>query len=505
MSIKVAMIGAGSIGFTRRLMHDLLAVPEFADTTFAFMDISKRNLDMVTQLARRDIEANRLPASVEPTLSQREAISDADYIICMIRQGGLEAFKLDVEIPLKYGVDQCVGDTICAGGIMYAQRTIPVLLGICQDIREVAQPGALFLNYSNPMAMNTWACNKYGGVKTVGLCHGVQHGHQQIADCIERWAKQEGLIGEDERVTRADVDIICAGINHQTWYIKVQWRGIDMIPKMLELFENHPIYAQQEKVRIDMIRRTGYYSTESNGHLSEYVPWYRKRVSEIPQWIDLSEWIHGETGGYLRHCTENRNWFETDFPNWMKETPPVIDAEHRSSEHGSYIIESLETGRTYRGHFNVINQGHITNLPDGCVIEIPGYVDKNGINMPVVGDLPMACVPTCSASVHVQRLGMEAAVHGDVMRLKQAMLHDPLVGAVCNPEEVWQMADEMLVAQAQWLPNYAPEEIEAARARLAAHVAKGSRVSLSQTEGAARLHTRTVEEMTRDTRSAKGV
>ncbi len=499
MSIKVAMIGAGSIGFTRRLVHDLLAVPELADTTFAFMDISERNLGMVTSLCRRDIEANHLPAKVEPTLSQREAIADADYVICMIRQGGLEAFKLDVEIPLKYGVDQCVGDTICAGGIMYAQRTIPVLLGICRDIRDVAKPGALFLNYSNPMAMNTWACNQYGGVQTIGLCHGVQHGHQQIAECIERWARQEGLIADDERVTRDDVDIVCAGINHQTWYIKVQWRGVDMIPKMLELFEDHPVYARQEKVRIDMIRRTGYYSTESNGHLSEYVPWYRKRVNEIPRWIDLSEWIHGETGGYLRFCTENRNWFETDFPNWMKETPPVIAPENRSTEHGSYIIEGLETGRIYRGHFNVINQGHITNLPDGCVIEIPGYVDKNGINMPVVGDLPMACVPTCSASVQVQHLGMEAAVHGDVMRLKQAMLHDPLVGAVCNPEEVWQMTDEMLVAQAEWLPNYATEEIEAARGRLEAHVKSGTRVKLRQTEGAARLPTRTVEEMARDT------
>ena len=504
MSLKVAMIGAGSIGFTRRLMHDLLAVPEFADTTFAFMDISERNLGMVSQLCWRDIEANQLPARIESTLSQREAITDADYVICMIRQGGLEAFKLDVEIPLKYGVDQCVGDTICAGGIMYAQRTIPVLLGICRDIREVAKPGALFLNYSNPMAMNTWACNKYGGVQTIGLCHGVQHGHQQIADCIERWAKQEGLIGSDEVVTRQDVDIICAGINHQTWYIGVQWRGMDMIPLMLDLFANHPVYSRQEKVRIDMIRRTGYYSTESNGHLSEYVPWYRKRVDEIAQWIDLSEWIHGETGGYLRFCTENRNWFETDFPNWMQETPPVIGPDNRSSEHGSYIIEGLETGRVYRGHFNVINQGHITNLPDGCVIEIPGYVDKNGINMPVVGDLPLACVPTCSASVHVQHLGMEAAVHGDVMRLKQAMLHDPLVGAVCNPEEVWQMADEMLVAQAAWLPNYAPEAIEAARARLTAHEANGTRVKLRQTEGAARLHTRTVEEMARDSELAKG-
>ncbi len=291
------------------------------------------------------------------------------------------------------------------------------------------------------------------------------------------------------------MDIICAGINHQTWYVSVQWRDIDMIPLMLELFENHPQYAQEEKVRIDVIRRMGYYSTESNGHLSEYLPWYRKRVDEIPQWIDLSSWINGETGGYLRVCTEGRNWFETDFPNWMAKEPPTIEPSMRSREHGSHIIEGLETGRVYRGHFNIINQGHITNLPDGCVIEIPGYVDKNGINMPVVGDLPMACVPTLSASVHEQQMGMEAAVHGDVMLLKQAMLHDPLVGAVCNPEEVWQMADEMLVAQSKWLPNYAREDIEAARARLAAHEANGTRVTLRQTQGAARLHTRTVEEM----------
>src|SRR5664279_1597582 len=175
MGIKIAMIGAGSIGFTRRLMRDVLAVPELQDTTFALMDISERNLNMVAQLCRRDIEFNHLPAHITTTTDQRAAITDADTVICTIRQGGLEAFALDVDIPLEYGVDQCVGDTLCAGGIMYAQRTIPALLNICQDIREVAQPDALFLNYSNPMAMNTWACNQYGGVRTVGLCHGVQH------------------------------------------------------------------------------------------------------------------------------------------------------------------------------------------------------------------------------------------------------------------------------------------------------------------------------------------
>jgi alpha-galactosidase len=497
MPAKIAMIGAGSIGFTRRLMRDIVAIPELQDTVFAFTDISERNLDMVTQLCRRDLEANKLPAKVIATTDRRAAIADCDYVVSMIRQGGLEAFELDIDIPLKYGVDQCVGDTLCAGGIMYAQRTIPALLDFCKDIREVAKPDALFLNYSNPMAMNTWACIKYGGVNMLGLCHGVQGAHWEITNCVNRWAKAQGLVPEDYEMHRREVDVIAAGLNHQTWFIKVLWRGIDMVPKLADLFASHPEYSHTEKVRIDVLRRFGYFSTESNGHLSEYVPWYRKRTDEIMQWIDLSSWINGETGGYLRVCTEGRNWFETDFPRWLEEPPLDLTTYKRSEEHGSYIIEGLETGRTYRGHFNVQNQGHITNLPDGCVIEIPGYVDRTGVNMPVVGDLPMACAATCAISARVQEMGMEAAVAGDVTLLKQAMLHDPLVGAVCNPEEVWQMTDEMLVAQAQWLPQYA-HAIPEAKARLAAAEANGTRVKLIETRGAARLHTKTVEEMAAD-------
>ncbi len=502
MTIKIAMIGAGSIGFTRRLMHDLLAVPELGDTTFALMDITQANLDMVTQLCERDIQANNLPARIITTTDQREAITDADYVICMIRQGGLDAFQLDIDIPLKYGIDQCVGDTICAGGIMYGQRTVQALLNICKDIREVAKPDALFLNYSNPMAINTWACNKYGGVRTIGLCHGVQGAHWQITRCVEEWAKREGMIGADEKLHRRDVQVSAAGINHQTWFVHAEWRGIDLIPMMLELFEGHSQYPQTEKVRIDVLRRFGYYSTESNGHLSEYLPWYRKRVAEIPQWIDMTSWINGETGGYLRVCTEGRRWFETDYPKWLAETPPVFGPDKRSEEHGSYIIEALETGRTYRGHFNIPNQNHITNLPNGCIIEIPGYVDRTGINMPVVGDLPLACAATCSASVRVQEMAVEAAVRGDVTLLKQAMLHDPLVGAVCNPEEVWQMTDELLVAQAKWLPQYAAE-IPAAQARLEAAERNGTRVKTVQTAGAARLHVKSVEEMAHNAAEAR--
>jgi alpha-galactosidase len=497
MSIKIAMVGAGSIGFTRRLMRDIISVPELADTTFAFTDLSERNLSMVTQLCQRDIDGAALPAQLQSTTDRRAAIADSDYVISMIRQGGLEAFQTDIDIPLKYGVDQCVGDTLCAGGIMYGQRTIPALLDFCKDIREVAKPDALFLNYSNPMAMNTWACNQYGGVNTVGLCHGVQGAHWQITDCVEIWAKRQGLLPEDAKLHRRDVHVIAAGLNHQTWFTKVEWNGIDMLPYLLELFENHPRFSQEEKVRIDVMRRFGYYSTESNGHLSEYLPWYRKRTDEIMQWIDLSSWINGETGGYLRVCTEGRNWFETDFPNWLKEPALDLNTYKRSEEHGSYIIEALETGRTYRGHFNVMNRGNITNLPDGCVVEIPGYVDRTGINMPVIGDLPLACAATCSATVRVQEMGVQAAVRGDATLLKQAMLHDPLVGAVCNPEEVWQMTDEMLVAQAKWLPQYAGE-IDAAQGRLAEAVRSGQRVNLVETRGAARLHTKTVAEMAAD-------
>lgn len=453
MSFKVTFIGAGSIGFTRRLLRDLLSVPEFSNAKIAFTDIDPDNLKRVTQLAQRDINHNGLNIQIQSTTNRREALEDASYVFNLVRVGGLAAFEQDIEIPLQYGIDQCVGDTLCAGGIMYGQRGIPVVLDFCRDIKEVAAPNCLMLNYANPNAMITWACNKYGGVPTVGLCHGVQHGHEQIADAL-------GLAQEE-------VDIVCAGINHQTWYIKVLHKGRDMTADLLEAFENHPEYSRTEKVRIDMLRRFGYYSTESNGHLSEYVPWYRKRPAEIREWIDLSEWIHGETGGYLRVCQEGRNWFDTEFPKWLKEPPLEYKQSQRSQEHGSYIIEALETGRTYRGHFNVVNNGVITNLPNDAVVEVPGYVDQTGIQIPVVGDLPLGCAAVCNASISVQRLAVEAAVHGDDMLLRQAMLMDPLVGAVCNPPEVWQLVDDMLIAQAKWLPQYT-EAIDEAKKRQAA-------------------------------------
>ncbi|SHM51070.1 alpha-galactosidase [Gracilibacillus kekensis] len=484
VSFKIAFIGAGSIGFTRGLLRDILSVPEFREIEVAFTDINQHNLEMVTQLCQRDIKENGLKITIQATTNRREALKGAKYVFNVVRIGGLEAFKHDVEIPLKYGVDQCVGDTLSAGGIMYGQRGVAEMLEICKDIREQADPDVLLLNYANPMAMLTWACNKYGKVNTIGLCHGVQNGHKQIAEVLQK--------------TKEEVDIICAGINHQTWYIQVKTDGEDRTNELLEAFEAHPEFKDTEKVRIDMLRRFGYFSTESNGHLSEYVPWYRKRPEEIHEWIDMSSWINGETGGYLRVCTEGRNWFETDFPNWLKEPAYEYKEEHRGEEHGSYILEGLETGRVYRGHFNRVNHGIITNLPNDAIIEAPGYVDRNGINMPYVGDLPLGPAAVCNVSISVQRLAVEAAVHGDDYLLRQAMMMDPLVGAVCNPKEIWQMVDEMLVAQREWLPQY-QDSIKKAESRLQ----QGDLVPTKNYQGAARLNVKTVEEMAKDREAAK--
>ena len=478
-SFKIAIIGAGSIGFTKKLFTDMLCVPEFRDIEVALTDISEHNLRMIKTILSRIVAANKLLTKVTATTDRRKAIEGARYIINCVRVGGLEAYADDIRIPLKYGVDQCVGDTICAGGILYGQRNIPVILDFCKDIREVAEPGAKFLNYANPMAMNTWAATEYGKVDTVGLCHGVQHGGEQIAEVL---GAKDG-----------ELDFICSGINHQTWFVDVRLNGRKIgTDELVSAFETHPVFSQQEKLRIDVLKRFGVYSTESNGHLSEYLPWYRKRPDEIARWIDMSDWIHGETGGYLRYSTENRNWFETEYPQFLERASVPLDFKARSNEHASHILEALETGRVYRGHFNLKNNGVITNLPHDAIIESPGFVDRFGINMVAGITLPEACAATCIASINVQRMSVHAAIAGDIDLLKLAVLHDPLVGAICTPEEVWQMVDEMVVAQAEWLPQYA-HVVDAAKERLSR-----STIKTRTWAGAARRPVRSIEELRAD-------
>ncbi|NLJ36332.1 MAG: alpha-galactosidase [candidate division WS1 bacterium] len=484
MPIKVAIIGAGSVGFTRRIVRDVLCVPELQDTEFAFMDINEKSVAITHQLCTRDVAAAGLPATITVYEDRRDALRDADYVFSFIRGGDLTALEHDVDIPLKYGIDQCVADTLAPGGIMYGQRAVPILLGICKDISEVASPNCLMMSYSNPMAINTWACNKYGyGVRFVGLCHGVEHGFGQICRAL-------GLPQEE-------VNYICAGINHQTWFIRVEHKGEDLTGKILEAFENDEDMMLNERLRIDVLRRLGYYSTESNGHLSEYLQWYRKRPEEMEQWINPDVWSTGETGGYLRAMLERADWYEEEVPRWLEEEPWSFGPEHRTAEHGSGIIEAIETGRIYRGHFNVINNGAISNLPADCCVEVPGFVDRNGINIPRVGELPMGCAAVCSQTSFCQRLAMEAAVHGDDQWLRQAMMLDPLTGAVATPPEIWQMTDELLVAEEQWLPQYDKSVFEAARKRLAEQYVEPPGI-----RGPGRKPVRTPEELRKEQEDA---
>ncbi|TCP29477.1 alpha-galactosidase [Scopulibacillus darangshiensis] len=436
--IKVAMIGAGSIEFTKRIVKDILSVPEFCDTEFRFMDVNHANLNSAAKFCRAIINRNGLPANIIETVNQKEAVKDADYVLCTIRVGGLTALEHDIEIPLKYGVDQCVGDTLGPGGIFYGLRMVPALLDLAKDMREAA-PGALLINYANPMAINTWALRRAGGVRFIGLCHGVQGGHHLLAKALG--------------IPKDELKITAAGINHQTWYIKASYRGQDMKPKILGALQKDKELAEREPCRIDVLQRFGYFSTESNGHLSEYLPWYRKRKDELDQWIYSKDWIGGVSAGYLKEYRKQAERFIQNFPDPNDADDRQLSIS-RSDEHASYIIEALETGRPYRGHFNVENKNMITNLPNRSTIEIPCYVDAGGIHPTFIGDLPLQCAATCRTSISVQEMAVEAALNGDRDLVKLAVLHDPLTAAVCNTNEVWRMCDEMLEALAPWLPQF---------------------------------------------------
>ena len=357
------MIGAGSIGFTRRLMRDILTVPELADTTFA---LHRHHRSTTSTWSRSCAAATSRPTSCRAKIDadHRPPRGDRRRRLRHLHdpagrpRGVPDRHRHPAEVRRR-PVRRRHASAPAASCTPSAH--IPALLDFCKDIREVAKPGALFLNYSNPMAMNTWACNEYGGVKTIGLCHGVQGAHWQIADCIEHWAQREGCIGADEKLAPQDVDYhLPPASTTRPGTSRSQWRGIDMIPTAARAVRGASrVSAQTEKVRIDVLQRFGYYCTESQRppvRVPALVPQARRTRSR--KWIDMSSWINGETGGYLRVCTEGRNWFETDFPNWLKQEPPHDHAPRRAARSTArYIIEALETGRVYRGHFNVVNHG----------------------------------------------------------------------------------------------------------------------------------------------------
>ncbi len=441
MSKKVAMIGAGSIVFCKTLMSDIMATPALADCEFALMSRTEPKLRRMEAFGKRMIDENGLPGSVWATLDRREAIRDADFVVVMIQVGGVEAFELDYRIPLKYGVDQCIADSLGPGGVFRALRTIPVLVDIARDMEAVAKPGAILLQYANPMAANCLALGKATDVSFVGLCHGVQ----TTLDLIARYCG----------VPKEEISHTCGGINHMDWFLTLEHNGRDLYPALREVFEK-PEYYKNEKVRGEVFRHFGYFMTESTGHLSEYVPWFRKNRKALDLYCDEPS-FGGETGAYYNWCKTIADLYAEDDPLKYESTR----VEKRSVEYCSYIFEAVATGKPFRFMGNVRNDGYIGNLPQGCCVEVPTFADDTGLHPVFVGDLPPQCAALCATNVNTQILVAEAALNSDTERIVQAVAMDPLAGAVCTLDEVRRMCSEMLETQRAWLPNFAGKSVAA--------------------------------------------
>jgi alpha-galactosidase len=439
--MKVAIVGAGSAVFTRELCNDFFLTPGMEGVHLALMDLDERRLALVAQSMRDLADALGAKATIEATQDRREAVRDADYVIATFQQGGLKAFALDIEIPARYGVEQCVGDTLGPGGVFRSLRTIPVLFDLIRDLEEVA-PGALLLNYVNPMAANTLAIARSGWQRFVGLCHSVQGDSATLA----RWLG----VPYDEFVYR------CAGINHQAFFLELRHHGEDLYPRLRERV-NDPEIRGREPVRIELMEHFGYYVTESSGHTSEYLPYFRKTARAVEEelvprfTVPGNEWMeNARTGGYLHHCQRIADNLEARVAAQSEEEP----RRTRGREYTSRIIEAIERNQPYRVNGNVPNSGLITNLPDGCIVEVPCLVDGCGVQPTFVGALPPQLAALNRTNINVQELIVEAALTGDTTFVHQAVAVDPLTAAVCTLPQIRRMVDELLEAEAGWLPQF---------------------------------------------------
>lgn len=429
---KVAVIGAGSVVFCKTLLLDIMATTALEDTQFALMAPSMSKTSQVEGFIKKVIRDNGLRSEVYATTDRREALKGADFVITAFQVGGVSAFEIDYKIPFSYGVDQCIGDTMGPGGIFRALRSIPVILEIAKEMEELC-PKATLLNYVNPMAMICWALGETKA-KFVGLCHGVQ----TTLDLISGYTA----------IPKEEIDYVCAGINHMGWFTDIRSRGTDLYPMLMEKFEK-PEYYANEKVRGEVFRHFGYFMTESTGHLSEYVPWFRKNKKALELYCNEPS-FGGETGAYLKWCSFVADKYKER--DMLAEESTILPK--RSVEYCSYIIEAIETGKIFKFNGNVRNDGMISNLPSDCCAEGPIYADKTGLHRTLVGELPAQCAALNMTNINVQRLAVLAVKTGNPETIVQACALDPLTSSVLTLKEIRDMVSEMLEAEKQWLPQF---------------------------------------------------
>ncbi len=439
---RIAFIGAGSLGFTRALVRDILTFPLLKDSTLVLMDIDKERLEFARAACQSLVDRGKYPAKIEATLDRKQALKGADVVICTILAGGVNVWRHDIEIPKKYGIDVNVGDTRCVSGVFRALRTIPVMVSIAKDMEKLC-PNAVLLNYTNPMAMLCRAMQRTTSIQLTGLCHSVQG----TAGMLAHWIKTPM-----DRIT-----YVCAGINHQAWYVEFKRDGKDAYPLIRKAMKDPKVY-NAEHVRNEMFLALDYYVTESSGHNSEYNWWFRKRPDLIKKYCTKStNWNPGHYAYILKEYQKAEKGWKTWVKQWLREGAPF--PLERGHEYAAYIINALKGGEPYLFHGNVPNTGIITNLPQDVCVEVPVLTNKRGLNSIHVGALPPQCAALNNISIAVEEMAVEAALTGDPRLVYQAICYDPLSAAVLSLAEIKKMVAEMLKKNKPYLPQFKKIEI----------------------------------------------
>jgi alpha-galactosidase len=425
--IKIAMIGAGSVVFSKNLTGDILAQPEFAGATISYMDIDPQRLEVAANLGRKVGQALGANPRIEATTDRKTALAGADFVINMIQVGGIAATQIDFEIPRKYGLNFTIADTTGPGGLFRALRTFPVLREICDEMAQVC-PNAWLLNYSNPMSMNMRTIAHCGRDRAVGLCHSVQGTLNQLC-----WYMQ---------IDPKDVVFTCAGINHMAFYLRLEKDGQDLYPRLVELADRFDIY-NTNKVRFELMKRLGFYVTESSEHNAEYsahfIPHGGEHIARFDVPIDE----------YLRRCKQIGEDFQQLKSAAGSDAPIHVN---RTQEYAAPILRAMVNNTPTVIYGNTPNCGAIANLPDEAISEGPVVIDLNGMRRTIVGSLPPQLLGYIQPHLIQHELFLRAAVEGRRDHVYQAVMFDPLSAATLQLDEIVQMCDELIAAHGDLLP-----------------------------------------------------
>jgi alpha-galactosidase len=436
---KIAFIGAGSLGFTAGLVRDILTFPLLQDATIALMDINPERLEYAKTAVTKIITEGKYPAKLLVTPDRTKALKNADVVLTTILAGSTDVWKYDIEIPKKYGVDTCVGDTRGPSGIFRFLRTIIPMMEIIRDMEKYC-PKAVLLNYTNPMAMLCSALQRASFITTTGLCHSVQGSAEMLA----------GWIGADPK----EVTYTCAGINHQAWYLEYLWKGVDAYPLIHKAITEREEIYNEEIVRNEMFLHLGYYVTESSGHNSEYNWWFRKRPDLIEKYCTHGTgWNPGEYAYILKEYQHTENTWKEEVKRTLAEPLGSIGLE-RGEEYAAFIINALKGGDMYRFNGNIPNTQLVDNLPQGACVEVPVYVDKQGFHPIHVGSLPPQCAILTNVNSAIEEMAVNGSALGDPTMIYRAIAHDPLTASVLSLAEIKTMVNEMFAQNHEWLPQF---------------------------------------------------